>query len=770
MIGNIFLRNRGMFRVRCQALLRNSAALLLLGIAVTLLVRFKSPAHADSPPVDPRKFAIINYAPPPPGGVAWLDQRFTMRISGAKPGKAGVNYFNYKDFHGTSSSGEYYLLKEYAASHGWILENILLHARVDYLSKPHLPVIWRKMDMFDTFEGKNGVLTSINGTDFVDVTLKAYDGAVTLSKILTIGYDEPFAIIRFDIKEPGKGCVPTWSYWNGNVWAPLAVDDTTQQLSKSGVVTLMPPYDWEPCSLNRSRSKFFVRLTLTEAKIFPVTQSIKGEDWLNGAPNAGKGWDPTNSTIIKGRHFSFNPTPPPKASARFPYQARLTFWAANNFAANHADIQTYSGKHLKTWASFLGAQTLPNLVAGGYAGLMLDDVRKYIWDDFSLKVTDVDFPRPQGTAEKELGTLWNRAREESIRDIRSYLKAADPKLLIGVNSQQREMLREADWNLGEYHTQVWQTGSHGGIGVEVNEPSVAYDDYLKPSTSDKFGILIYADTGDIKRAGRDAKLPVFWDRGNRGPMTALSKHYIAANDRSWFAYQANGGYIYNATDEIYYYLPNSPRVTAPVSVELKSGATVIKSEPDGFKEFSSAGTIRVGDNICQFEKMNNYEIRIKMALNWSISAGEKVRLVKVGHQSQGEAHPVEDIYRWGAWFPAMGVDVGVSDVRGHNGGQRDLIWKTGKSLHTRDEEQVGPNVWRRDFTKAIVLHRPAFWDTPKSQYDTPSPSIDIGREVYPLRADGTTGVATRTVTLRAGEGVILMKALIIPPERRFTGN
>jgi hypothetical protein len=760
----------GLFRVRRRVLLRTISAALLLGIVVILPMHFISTADAVSTPVDPRKFAIINYAPPPPGGVAWLDQRFTMRISGAKPEKEGVNYFWYKDFHGTSSGGEYSKLKEFAVSHGWILENIFLHARVNYQSKPHLPVIWRKMDMFDTFEGKNGVLTSTNDTDFIDVTLKAYDGSVSLSKMLTIGYDEPFAVIRFDVKEPGKGCVLTWSYWNGDAWSPLSVVDTTHQLAKNGTVAFTPPYDWEPRSLNRSHRKFFVRLTLSEVETFPVTQSIKGEDWLNGAPNAGKGWDSTNPGIMRGRHFSFNPTPPPGASARFPYQARLTFWAANNFVANHADIQTYSGKPFNTWASFLSAHTIPNLTAGGYAGLMLDDVRKYIWDDFLLKVSDVDFPRPHGTSEKELGTLWNRAREESIRAIRSYLKAADPKLLIGVNSQQREMLREADWNLSEYHTQVWQTGSHESVGIAVNEPAVAYDDYLTPSGSDKFGILIYADTGDIKQAGRDIKHPVFWDRGNRGPMTALSKHYIAANDRSWFAYQANGGYIYNATDEIYYYLPNSPRVTVPVSAELKSGTTVIKSEPDGFKEFTSSGTIRVGNNICQFEKLNKSEIRLKGALGWSVPIGEKIRLVKVGHQSQGEAHPVEDVYRWGAWFPAMGVDVGVSDVGGYNGGRRDLMWKTGKSLHTRDEEQVGPNVWRRDFTKAIVLHRPAFWDTTKSQYDTPSPPIDIGREVYPLRADGTTGPATHTVTLRAGEGAVLMKYLIDQPEQRSNQN
>lgn len=100
----------------------------------------------------------------------------------------------------------------------------------------------------------------------------------------------------------------------------------------------------------------------------------------------------------------------------------------------------------------------------------------------------------------------------------------------------------------------------------------------------------------------------------------------------------------------------------------------------------------------------------------------------------------------------MGVDIGVPDPRGYRAGARDLAWKRGTDLGG------GPDVWRRDYTKAIVLHRPAAWNTTASQYTVHSPPIDLGGRYFPLAADGSVGAAVTRVRLRAGEGAILMKA------------
>ena len=68
-----------------------------------------------------------------------------------------------------------------------------------------------------------------------------------------------------------------------------------------------------------------------------------------------------------------------------------------------------------------------------------------------------------------------------------------------------------------------------------------------------------------------------------------------------------------------------------------------------------------------------------------------------------------------------------------------------------------PDVWRRDFTKAIVLFRP--WRSGvnlESELDTPSQPIALGGNYSPLKADGTEGPPVTSVSLRGGEGMILM--------------
>jgi len=74
------------------------------------------------------------------------------------------------------------------------------------------------------------------------------------------------------------------------------------------------------------------------------------------------------------------------------------------------------------------------------------------------------------------------------------------------------------------------------------------------------------------------------------------------------------------------------------------------------------------------------------------------------------------------------------------------------------------NIWRRDFTKAIVLHRIESGYPRKRCFETYSEPLALGGTYYPLLADGSTGAAITSIQLRAGEGAILMKSpVILPP-------
>jgi len=135
----------------------------------------------------------------------------------------------------------------------------------------------------------------------------------------------------------------------------------------------------------------------------------------------------------------------------------------------------------------------------------------------------------------------------------------------------------------------------------------------------------------------------------------------------------------------------------------------------------------------------------------------------VNRQHQATASPsVNHVFAWTRWFPAMATDLGVPNTSGLNGGARMIPWKTGGAP---DNVSGLPSctggcsdVWRRDFTKAIVLFRPYRWGgvMQEAELDTYSKPIDLGGTYYPLGADGTTGAGVTSVTLRGGEGAILM--------------
>jgi hypothetical protein len=110
----------------------------------------------------------------------------------------------------------------------------------------------------------------------------------------------------------------------------------------------------------------------------------------------------------------------------------------------------------------------------------------------------------------------------------------------------------------------------------------------------------------------------------------------------------------------------------------------------------------------------------------------------------------------------MSVDIGVPDSSGWKGGVRDLAYikppaSSGYPAGCVVAAGCG-EIWRRDFTNAIILVKALHDNTYGFELDTYSPYIQLGGTYRPLNADGTTGNGVTQVRLRAGEAAILMKS------------
>lgn len=614
-----------------------------------------------------QRYAILSYSNDAPKVASWIDQKFAYKIGGNKPANPDINWMTYFDIYGTATLGEYLTMKDFAVSNEFFHENMLLHSQKNFTAK--IPVAFREMDRFDVFEGKNGVLRTKDFKTFDDLSAKAYKGIIPLSDALYIGYEEPFAEVNWEFEKTGRQVSWLSEFWNGSSWLPLTISDGTEGFSRKGQMTFIPPSNWQPLSVNSSRPKYFIRLIFRDADTDPISSRIYGDNWLNEKSNSCRGWNEKDPGVVNAGPLAFNPIAPADASAKFRYQARIPFWSSDHFVANPSNAVQDGNEYIRTWAKYAAEQILTRALSKGYGGVMCDDGERNVAND-GVKPELSDLPA---------GKDWMQESTAKYGDIVRFVKEVNPKLLLGVNSQQKQMVRQGDWNIAEYNTFVWKTGSAGSFERSTKSGVMAYDDYEPlPGEKEIFGILIYQDTTDTV-PGAEA----VWDRANRGPIAALSKHFIGMNKNTIFSYYSRGGFVYDETDEV-----------------------VLKNK-------------------------------------------------KIIHQASEFLPKIEDVYRWGTWFPAMGVEIGSPNAKGHNGGERDTAWKLGKDIGG------GPSVWRRDFTNAIVLHRPAFYNTSKAEYDTYCSPLQLETKLYPLRADGLTESAVNEISLRSGEGAILMKHPIV---------
>jgi hypothetical protein len=607
------------------------------------------------------KAGILDYGQSSPQLLDWMEQRIQLKVGGVRPTHPGIRWVTYFNVQGVGSPKDMLSLKDFARQNQFQAEDMLLHATRDYTAK--INPAYRGMDRFGVFEGKNGVLVG-SGPRLEDRTAVAYKGEMRLGPDVYLGYEEPFAEVNWRVARSAPGTKVDCAYWDGKAWRNLAVKDETGGLAHDGRMDFVPPGDWARTSVNGSRPKYFLKLRV-DGGANVVTRAIFGEAWTNGAENACRGWDGKAPGVINTGELAFNPNPPAQATARFRYQARIGFWGANASVANLGDVQ----RGQRPWPAYAAQHILDMTEGGGQTGIMCDDARARPTVDLAL----TDFAGDV--------SAWDAAMEESNREILKRIHAARPGFEVGSNIAKRDLLFESDWGLIEYQSFAWQTGSPRGIlHADGGSIHACYDDFL-PGNNPRnvFGLMMYADVNDMLPS---QKIP--WDRSNRGPISALSKHYIAMNENTFFSYHTKGGFIYDERDDII----------------LKNG--------------------------------------------------------KVLHQSRDPLPPLAEVKRWGQWFPAMGVALGGPDPSGHKHGNYDLEWKSEKEMGDRSP------IWRRDYVKAVVLNRPAFYNTPAEAYERYGPEVDLGGSFYPLRADGSTGPAVTRLALRAGEGAILMRVPLMP--------
>ena len=719
----------------------------------------------------------------------------------------------YRDFSVNEgiTGNDYFALKTWAKNNAVDAEEMLVHAKQDYaLSQASFSVgnaAFSKMDAFDNFEGENGILETTDDATYSQLNApfatNPYALNATLGNTVYFGYEEPFAQINFVFSTKGAGISDVWEYWNGSNWSALNVTDGTNNFSSDGQISFLPPSDWTRTVVNNSNSKYFVRVRFTGGTQFPITTSIKGDDWLNGGPFNCRGWNPADPNIINTGELSFNPNAGTGVSATshatFRYQSRIPDWASNYFLYDPADKQMINGTLQRTesklhadWViAYHAAHPATIGVMGDDAILSLPATVPYAQTDFADKTTNT-------FAQEQLNKY-----SDILTDV--HADSAMNNFKVGINDKSRSASKLGDFDLQEYSAYVPGIDADAGYRniLTTDSPSgMTYDDYLPQNNPlGTEGLFIYADNADTFQPYADYpttnnKISAPWDRSNRGPMTVLSRFLVAANPKTYLAYVTGGDFIYNGGHV--------------------GGSSYTYGGRDG---------VWLNDGTFTYLSKTNFVM-------------PDVSLVK----------------HWETYFPAMGVDFGVPDPNGYNGGARDLVWKSGLDLDWADGSDlqennlsassvdinadtlttannwptargmrfkgtnlpaplalsttyyainvdathiklattsanakagtainlttVGsgnftahyipytatnvypPDVWRRDYTNAIVLHRTHSWATIADEFATYSAPIDLGGTYYLLDATGKTGPAITSISLRANEGAILMKAPI----------
>ena len=693
--------------------------------------------------------------------MSWLAQRFDFVIGGSvdpRPYNSNDIWTTYVDSAFVYSNQMYSTVKTSALSHGFFYEDSLLHMNQNYQVTSSLG--WQGLSQFDAFEPSavNGVFL-LSGTQYTDITANSYDGAhlLTVSDRLLLGYAEPFDQVNFNVSTGGTQTV-SWQYWNGTQWSALTPSsDSSASLSTTGQVLFAPPSNWSPTSVNGSRVKYWVQATVSGTGTSPVISKIYGDDWIahNGSNNS-RGWSASDSNRVNIGlgNLEYNPTPPTTASAKFRYQARMTgVWAANANFGNPGNIQSGA----RTWALVLEDEARSQYVnSSSPNGIMFDD---------GLTVPAPISPTGSIGTFTDLGAgTWNdnglAVYSNLVADLHSTI---GPQFQVGSNTPFQMFASLGDWSLDE---QAVMTSKNGMAPIALGSgqnPGQTYDAYLPANNPNGTKGLMSTWSNLNQGLVLTDGTWVPWDEANRGPIAALATYYISANPNTYFLYNTFG-WSYFETDEFYYWSAPA-QTTATIAADTSGGTkTITASNVSAFAPLAiqNAVVVKLGNSgeVVMANVVNSTTLNTTSSIQFSYPPGTQISYAISAHQSNTPLQPLSNIWKWGPWFPAIGIDVGVPDPGGYNSGNRDLNWMSG-AASSGNPGACGSTcspVWRRDYTSAIVLARTLSYNSPASEVTTPSVPISLPGTYYPLNADGSTGPGVTSIQLRGGDSAILMKA------------
>jgi hypothetical protein len=113
------------------------------------------------------------------------------------------------------------------------------------------------------------------------------------------------------------------------------------------------------------------------------------------------------------------------------------------------------------------------------------------------------------------------------------------------------------------------------------------------------------------------------------------------------------------------------------------------------------------------------------------------------------------------WFPAMGNDIG----------QPTGSWSLFATGADPSNTALTYRLYQRSYTNALVLYKPLSYGNgvTGTLADTTATTHDLGGTYYLLQADGTLSAPLTRITLRNGEGAVLIKASSVAASLSLTG-
>ena len=515
----------------------------------------------------------------------------------------------------------------------------------------------------------------------------------------------------------------------------------------------------------RSRSIGFRPLSVVREQLRSFPKFTERTGSLNRRVKNCRGWNSTNANRVNVGmgNLEYNPTPPAGSTARFRYQARVTgVWAPNSNFGNPANVQNGSS----SWSQVIADEALalyPN--SSSPEGIM--------FDDGGTAPTPIS-PSTSIEPYTDLGTAagtWVQDAATAYSDVVKSLHATlGSQYRVGVNTAYQIISLLGDWSLDEQASMAWRSGDAsinvGSVGSGMTE-GTSYDSFLPANNPDNTAGLMstWNDVTQGWTAYDGVWVPL--DQGTRGPIAALASYYITANPNTYFLYNTFG-WSYHEVDEFYAW--TSPtQTTAAISANTTgSTKTISAANVSSFAIAPAYGSIPVqiggaqGD-VVMAQLVNGTTLTTTSPIHNNYPAGTTISYAAVHHQSTDAIPSVSSIWKWGPWFPAITVNVGTPDPNGYNGGARNLAWMSGTASSGNPSAcsaTACSAVWRRDYTNAIILSRATYWNSPSSEFNTPSVPIALGGTYYPLAADGSTGAGVTSIQLRGAESAILMKAPI----------